>query len=185
MGADTAGRSSKVRKRSEKGQKKVSIPMVEQQEMATIEYCGYKDESELPSIVKLIDKDLSEPYSIFTYRFFIHNWPELCILARCEQGQVIGAIVGRLERTKGKLRGYIAMLAVDTEFRGHGIGSTLAKRVIDSMIAQNCDEVVLETEITNKGALRLYGNLGFAKDKRLSKYYLNGVDAFRLKLYLK
>lgn len=38
--------------------------------------------------------------------------------------------------------------------------------------------------MSNKGALRLYGNLGFAKDKRLAKYYLNGGDAFRLKLWL-
>lgn len=45
-------------------------------------------------------------------------------------------------------------------------------------------QVVLETEITNKGALRLYEKLGFLRDKRLYKYYLNGVDAFRLKLIL-
>ena len=47
------------------------------------------------------------------------------------------------------------------------------------------DEVVLETEITNGAALRLYQNFGFLKDKRLKKYYLNGQDAFRLKMILK
>lgn len=52
------------------------------------------------------------------------------------------------------------------------------------MRKQNCEEVVLETEITNTGALRLYHNLGFVKDKRLYRYYMNGVDAFRLKLFL-
>ena len=54
---------------------------------------------------------------------------------------------------------------------------------IDRMYELGCDEVILETEITNKGALRLYEKLGFARDKRLSKYYLNGVDAYRLKLW--
>ncbi len=44
--------------------------------------------------------------------------------------------------------------------------------------------MVLETEITNEAALRLYENLGFVRDKRLFRYYLNGVDAFRLKLWL-
>ena len=32
--------------------------------------------------MRLMTKDLSEPYSIYTYRFFVHNWPELCILVR-------------------------------------------------------------------------------------------------------
>ena len=36
--------------------------------------------------------------------------------------------------------------------------------------------------MTNKGALALYGRLGFIRAKRLFRYYLNGVDAFRLKL---
>lgn len=43
-------------------------------------------------------------------------------------------------------------------------------------------KVTLEAEVTNKGALALYGRLGFVRAKRLFRYYLNGVDAFRLKL---
>ena len=42
----------------------------------------------------------------------------------------------------------------------------------------------METEITNKGALRLYERLGFIRQKRLPKYYLNGNDAYRLKLWI-
>lgn len=53
------------------------------------------------------------------------------------------------------------------------------------MVEGDCDEVVLETEITNKSALKLYENLGFVRDKRLFRYYLNGVDALRLKLWLR
>ena len=49
----------------------------------------------------------------------------------------------------------------------------------------NADECVLEALINNYGALRLYGSLGFVRAKRLPKYYLNGLDAYRLKLYLK
>ena len=47
------------------------------------------------------------------------------------------------------------------------------------------DEAVLETEVTNLGALRLYEGLGFVRDKRLHRYYLNGNDAYRLKLWFK
>ena len=45
-----------------------------------IEYVSYESELQMPQIMKLITDDLSEPYSIYTYRYFIHNWPELCFL---------------------------------------------------------------------------------------------------------
>ena len=41
----------------------------------------YKDERDLPIVMHLIDNELSEPYSIFTYRYFLHQWPQLCYLA--------------------------------------------------------------------------------------------------------
>uniref|UniRef100_A0A183DIC2 N-acetyltransferase domain-containing protein n=1 Tax=Gongylonema pulchrum TaxID=637853 RepID=A0A183DIC2_9BILA len=59
----------------------------------------------------------------------------------------------------------------------------LVKEAICNMQKMGCDQVVLETEVTNSDALRLYGNLGFIREKRLFRYYLNGVDAYRLKLF--
>lgn len=47
---------------------------------SSITYVGYSSELQLPSIIHLIENDLSEPYSIYTYRYFIHNWPDLCFL---------------------------------------------------------------------------------------------------------
>ena len=46
-------------------------------------------------------------------------------------------------------------------------GTELVKRCIQQMVADQADEVVLEAEITNRGALALYENLGFIRDKRL------------------
>jgi len=77
------------------------------------------------------------------------------------------------------------MLAVDESHRKKKIGSSLVQKVIEVMMEYQCEEVVLETEITNTAALNLYQQLGFVRDKRLLKYYLNGVDAFRLKLWLR
>ena len=45
-----------------------------------IHYVVYESEIQMPEIMRLITKDLSEPYSIYTYRYFIHNWPKLCFL---------------------------------------------------------------------------------------------------------
>lgn len=43
-------------------------------------------------------------------------------------------------------------------------------------------QVVLETEFDNSAALSLYESLGFIREKRLFRFYLNGKDAFRLVL---
>lgn len=150
-----------------------------------VTYVQYQSELQMPDIMRLIQKDLSEPYSIYTYRYFIHNWPMLCFLAMYGD-KCVGAIVCKLDMHKKTVRrGYIAMLAVDENYRKEKIGSNLVMRAIAAMVRDGADEVVLETEITNEPALKLYENLGFVRDKRLFRYYLNGVDALRLKLWLK
>ena len=52
----------------------------EKKDDSRIEYISYKDETQLPEIMALIDQELSEPYSIFTYRYFITLWPDLCFM---------------------------------------------------------------------------------------------------------
>ena len=56
---------------------------------------------------------------------------------------------------------------------------------VDAMRERGADEVVLETETSNKASLKLDERLGFLRSKRLHRYYLNGNTAFRLLLYLK
>ena len=267
--------------------------------------------------MEMIDKDLSEPYSIFTYRFFLVNWPNLCICAyrrrsrgkrkeragaaaaataaadddddndndgdcaevvdehvtkgtkACGIGEgdvdgsgdntvdhnnknksdgatvsveskalgdsqgdassgggsnnkskngvsgvnvgssgsgsdrwdkdptyphagkdLVGVIICKAEDEADRhqrmaYRGYIAMLAVSKDHRKKGIGSTLVKIAVERMRLLGCEEVFLETEVTNASSLSLYHRLGFCREERMKKYYLNGVDAFRLKRWFK
>jgi len=90
-----------------------------------VTYVQYQSELQMPEIMRLIQKDLSEPYSIYTYRYFIHNWPMLCFLAMYGD-KCVGAIVCKLDMHKKTVRrGYIAMLAVDENYRKEKIGSVL------------------------------------------------------------
>ena len=50
-----------------------------------------------------------------------------------------------------------------------GVGSELVRRVVAGMAADGCQEVSLEAEVGNAGALRLYERLGFLRDKRLRR----------------
>ncbi|CDP16743.1 unnamed protein product [Coffea canephora] len=151
------------------------------QQGSEIEYVSYGGEHHLPLIMNLVDQELSEPYSIFTYRYFVYLWPQLSFLA-FHDGKCVGTVVCKMGEHRNTLRGYIAMLVVLKPYRGRGIATELVTRSIRVMMDSGCEEVTLEAEVTNKGALALYGRLGFIRAKRLFRYYLNGVDAFRLKL---
>ena len=148
-----------------------------------ITYRQYKGEEEVQEVFKLIDDELSEPYGLFTYRYFLAVCPQHCLLAHAN-GKLVGAIVGRETKKGDKVKGYIAMLVVLKEYRKKGIGKKLAVDLINKM-KETCDEVVLETEVDNYGALYLYESLGFVRTKRLFRYYLNGNEAYRLKIWFK
>ena len=134
-------------------------------------------------VEELIGSELSEPYSVYTYRYFINNWPDLTYIAYDGETPV-GTVVAKLAMHKTSLRGYIAMITVIKSHRRRGIGLRLVRRVIDQMVVHGADEVALEAEVSNVKALNLYLALGFVKDKRLFRYYMHGGDAFRLKLVL-
>lgn len=105
-----------------------------QSDECIIDIKEYVNELQMPDLIRVIQKDLSEPYSIYTYRYFIHNWPKLCFLAM-DGEKCIGAIVCKLDAHRQTIRrGYIAMLAVDKDYRKLKIGTTLVQKAIEVKI---------------------------------------------------
>ncbi|SCU94378.1 LANO_0E06590g1_1 [Lachancea nothofagi CBS 11611] len=141
---------------------------------------------ELKHVQRLIDADLSEPYSVYVYRYFLNQWPELCYFAFSEgEKDPVGCVVCKYDDHRGaRLRGYIGMLAVAQNFRRRGIAKQLVAVAIEKMQEIGCDEVMLETEVENTTALSLYEGFGFIRLKRMFRYYLNQGDAFKLILPL-
>ncbi|KAG5016834.1 hypothetical protein JHK82_022479 [Glycine max] len=126
-----------------------------------IEYVSYGGEQHLPLVMNLVDQELSEPYSIFTYRYFVYLWPQLSflVLPQLFHFQMVCKMGNTVTLSEATLSCWLSSSPTEEEAL-----------------------VTLEAEVTNKGALALYGRLGFIRAKRLFHYYLNGVDAFRLKL---
>lgn len=65
--------------------------------------------------------------------------------------------------------GYLAMLTVVSPYRKQGIGRKLVVMGLERMVKAGCSEIVLETELSNTGAIFLYEKLGFIKEDRLAK----------------
>lgn len=76
-----------------------------------------------------------------------------------DSDSLIGVIVCKLEPHRGgPMRGYIAMLATRSEYRGRGIATKLVRLAMDKMIEMDADEVItrypwhrsLRTHIQNR-----------------------------------
>jgi peptide alpha-N-acetyltransferase len=107
-----------------------------------VRYDSARENEYVAAMRQLISKDLSEPYSIYVYRYFLYQWGDLCFLALDKDDTMVGVVVSKLETHRGgPMRGYIAMLAVREEYRGRGIATQLVRMAIDAMIARNADEV--------------------------------------------
>jgi N-alpha-acetyltransferase 30 len=142
-------------------------------------------------------------HAVFTYRYFLSRYPELCIIAVNEKGESIGCVVGKIDNEsengngddqapqkanntgEEEVRvGYIGMLAVMDTYRRRGIGKALVQRILQRMIKERCISVTLETEVSNIHAQRLYQDIfGFVREERLVRYYINWNDAYRLRLW--
>ncbi|KAM3136737.1 hypothetical protein pb186bvf_011182 [Paramecium bursaria] len=177
-------------KKNKKGDNRGSFEFIQYKmnqdniQIEDITFTDFTEFKQIEKIMPMIDQELSEPYSIYTYRYFLYGWPDLTIFAYY-QNEIIGAVIGKLDKHQksNRMRGYIAMIVVDQKYRRLRIGKLLAQKFIDRIKEKGGEEIVLETEQTNLAALRLYESLGFAKVKRMQNYYMSGNDAFRLKLF--
>ncbi|BGP32086.1 N-alpha-acetyltransferase 30 [Rhodotorula toruloides] len=196
-------------------------PQDRRDDVDEITYRAYRGEEDMDVIVELVDDELSEPYNLYTYRYFLDDWPHLCFFAYAGDLPV-GVIVCKQEphtkssksmpiddaepseggqtRRRPLNRGYLAMLSTRKGYRGRGVATHLLRLSLSVMIhpqpslldslppdhpsRQPADEIVLETEADNDAALAFYAKMGFVREKRLYRFYLNGKDAYRLRLDL-
>lgn len=61
-----------------RGKNKQDAPLPS--ELRYLQYEHALEKKYLPSIRALISKDLSEPYSIYVYRYFLYQWGDLCFM---------------------------------------------------------------------------------------------------------
>ena len=83
----------------------------------------YRDENDLKILKRMIDEELVEPYSVFTFRMFVTPWPQLCQFCYVD-GKPIGVVVCKVDDHKsGRRRGYLGMIVVEKQYRKLGIGA--------------------------------------------------------------
>ncbi|MBQ8294881.1 MAG: ribosomal protein S18-alanine N-acetyltransferase [Clostridia bacterium] len=101
-----------------------------------------------------------------------YAWQQLFLAE--EDGQVLGyGCLGVLFEDAEILN-----IAVDTPFRGRGIGETLLRAMHKKAKALGAQRVLLEVRVSNLPAIGLYEKLGYTRYGVREHYYEDGEDAF-------
>ena len=168
---------------------KKDVKLFEDSQFIYKTYPGYQQRQR---IIDLMTKYLSEPYPIYTYMYFLDLFPDCTILCYDKNKKienkdyyVAGAVVGNINYKPNKSQGYIAMLAVEEEYRKKGLGRKMVELLMDNFKkSYKVDEISIETEVDNYAALGLYESFGFVRTKMFINYYFNSNNAYKLKLFL-
>ncbi|MCX8171674.1 MAG: ribosomal protein S18-alanine N-acetyltransferase [Candidatus Bathyarchaeota archaeon] len=128
---------------------------------------------------------LPENYSTYFFIDLYKNFPETFIVAE-EGNRVVGYIMCRIEGGFSGFslvkRGHVISIAVLPEHRHKGIGETLLKEALQSMMNHGVKECYLEVRVSNTPAINLYKKVGFKIEKVIRGYYSDGEDAYLMRI---
>ncbi|WP_297437600.1 ribosomal protein S18-alanine N-acetyltransferase [Thermococcus sp.] len=133
---------------------------------------------DMPEIVRIERASFREQYPRGVFLVFLENNPDTFLVAEYN-GRIIGYVMAYL---RPDLEGHIMSIAVDSAYRGNGIGSALLTEVIERLAARGAKWIGLEVRVSNQNAIKLYERFGFRRIKRVMGYYSDGEDAYYMLL---
>lgn len=114
------------------------------------------------------------------YLELYEEWPEGFLVAEYD-GEVIGFVVLVLT-PEGD--GRIFAIAVDSMYRGRGVGRVLLKIAFNMLRKRKIGYVRLEVRVSNHIAHRLYRSMGFVEIGFIPFYYKDGEGAIMMRKVL-
>ena len=133
-------------------------------------------------------RNLPENYTVEYIRQQLKQWPLLSIVAKNDDGDVIGYALGLIEttalnfpRTGVEKTGHVLSVAVEEPFRREGLGFRLMKSLHAQFVLQ-CPplrSVNLFCRVSNTAAITHYKDKhGYECTKLLTEYYEDGENAW-------
>jgi ribosomal-protein-alanine N-acetyltransferase len=114
------------------------------------------------------------------YLELYEEWPEGFLVAE-KDDEILGFVVLVLT-PEGE--GRVFALAVDSRYRGRGVGRALLKTAFNVLRKRKIGYVQLEVRVSNQIARRLYRSVGFMETGFIPFYYKNGEGAIIMRKVL-
>ncbi|MBY9012377.1 MAG: GNAT family N-acetyltransferase [Candidatus Lokiarchaeota archaeon] len=143
---------------------------------------------DLEAVIEVNESELPEDYPYFFYKSILDNYPESFLVACNDNGNVVGYIMWRVERTPAlsslKLvnKGHLVSIAVLKYYRRLSVATTLMANSMKNLKKYKIDEFVLEVRVRNYSAINLYKKFNYSTRSIKEKYYRDGESAYFMTL---
>jgi ribosomal-protein-alanine N-acetyltransferase len=134
------------------------------------------DEQDLHQVLQLANEALDESYDGGLFLHFARMHPEAFQVAEAGD-EIVGFVMGTVQRA---YEARILALAVDENWRRHGVATRLTERFLSAFQRHGIKRVSLEVRCSNEPAIGLYESMGFERDEVLEEYYTDDEDAYRM-----
>ena len=101
--------------------------MIDEHEFNGLKFRPYRDDRDLHDIRELFASEFSEPYQVWTYRFFAEQYPSLTFFATHEDKIVACCMCMLQSEYKQRVQGYIGMICVEDQWKRSKIGQHMAE----------------------------------------------------------
>ena len=135
---------------------------------------------DLADVWQVASESLRERYDPTLFTQLAPFWPDGFLVIE-DLGRVIAFVFGVMT---GVQHARVLMLAVNSNYRGAGLGTLLTQEFFRECAKKGVRQVSLEVRASNLAAQRFYLRLGFFNVRRVSKYYSDGEDGILLLRYL-
>lgn len=132
------------------------------------------EEDDLYRVLQLANDALDEDYDGGLFLHFARLYPEGFIVAEAGE-ELVGFVLGTIQRA---YEARILALAVEEDWRRHGIASRLTRQFLENFRDYGVQRVTLEVRVSNKPAIELYRSMGFEPTGMIEDYYGDGEDAY-------
>ncbi|MBV8206265.1 MAG: GNAT family N-acetyltransferase [Acidobacteria bacterium] len=116
-------------------------------------------------------------YSRAEFEYYL-GLPNAFALVAEQAGAIVGFVVAR--PVPRRRTGHIITIDVLAESRRLGAGSELLRIAEDRLRIAGCARVILETPVSNLGAIAFYHRHAYAVLRTLRGYYADGLDGLEM-----
>ena len=132
-------------------------------------------EEDLRQVYDVEVESFDNPYPYSLLKAYYHLSGDLFIVAKDEEGRVLGYSLGIIQYG---YRGHVVSIAVKRSERRKGIGTLLLTELESRFKAKGCSHSYLEVNYKNEEGIRFYVKLGYKVVKLQVNYYGRGKHAF-------